>query len=251
MFLEHLGTEQVGLYDVPLIFPAATGSPPPPTPACNDNAEVAPPALPYTPCPGTGLCFIPATPPQTVAASQHGVTSCDWDEAARQGVKVAELKFWESGPKKKKVKTLRSLGIKERDSRHLGIIGWAALNQFQKVPATPLQLWIRTDRYPELKVEGNIAPPVFTRAAPILKALLPVRIPGALPHALSYIECGYSPPGRPLDRCRVLLPTISDWESHQFLTHAKGFLCPSCRIWLATEGALKAHSLECNHLQQQ
>ena len=246
VFLDHISAGQVGLSGVPLTFPSGTGQPSP-TPA--SSVEAAPPMLPTTPSFGSGLAFIPATSPPIVAPNPPGITSCDWEEAARQKVPVSELKFFEAGSKKKKARTARGLGFRERDSRPLGIVGWSALTQFQKVPATPLHLWIKTDRYPELVGADGKDSPAFTSATPKLKALLPVRLPEALPHSLTYMECGFSPPGDPLNRCRILLPTLSDWDVHQYVTHALGFLCPACRVWLSTEEALEAHSLECLQLR--
>ena len=246
VFLDYVSTGQVGLSDIPLTFPSGT-RPPSPTPASKTSVEATSPMLPTTPSFDANLAFIPATPPPIVAPNPPGLTSCDWEEAVRQKVPVSELKFFEAGSKRKR--TRRGLGFRERDSRPLGIVGWSALTQFQKVPATPLHLWIKTDRYPELMVAGIKDPPIFTSATPKLKALLPVRLPEALPHSLTYMECGFSPPGEPLNRCRILLPTLSDWEAHQYVTHALGFLCPSCRVWLSSEEALKAHSLECFQLR--
>lgn len=185
---------------------------------------------------------VPAVTPLQVTSHPEGLTSADYEEAASQGVGVSQVEHFSDKTKRKK-RTARALGLQERMSRPLGIVGWSALGRFRQVKASPLQLWIRSDRYPDLNMGSP--PSVFTRAVPTLKALLPVRIPEALPHALTYIECGYLDPSFPLDRCRVLCPTISSWESHQFLTHALGFLCPACHIWLSSEQAVTAHAVEC------
>ena len=188
------------------------------------------------------LAVVPACVPIQVTSHPEGLTSADYEEAVSQGVGVAQVEHFSDRTKRKK-RTARALGLQERMSRPLGIVGWSALGRFKQVKASPLQLWIRSDRYPDLKVEPP--PSVFTRAVPTLKALLPVRVPEALPHALTYIECGFLDPCFPLDRCRVLCPTISSWESHQFLTHALGFLCQACHIWLSSEEAVTAHGVEC------
>ena len=218
--------------------------------------EVVPPShpasfsllLPTAPLKGSnsavvhGPAAVPACTPLQVTSHPEGLTSADYEEAASQGVCVSQVEHFSDRTKKKK-RTARALGLQERMSRPLGIVGWSALGRFRQVKASPLQLWIRSDRYPDLN--RGPSPSVFTRAVPTLKALLPVRIPEALPHALTYIECGYLDPSFPLDRCRVLCPTISSWESHQFLTHALGFLCPACHIWLSSEQAVTAHAVEC------
>ena len=97
-----------------------------------------------------------------------------------------------------------------------------------------------SERYPQLEGAGD-----FTPAVPTLKALLPVKPSSSLPHSLTYLECGYVDPSLPLDRCRVLLPNLSSWQSHQFLCHALGYLCTGCSNWMETEPALQAHMLEC------
>ena len=196
----------------------------------------------YNPAVVQGPAVVPACTPLQVTSHPEGLTSADYEEAASQGVGVSQVEHFSDRSKKKK-RTARALGLQERMSRPLGIVGWSALGRFRQVKASPLQLWIRSDRYPDLSM--GPPPSVFTRAVPTLKALLPVRIPEALPHALTYLECGYLDPSFPLDRCRVLCPTISSWESHQFLTHALGFLCSACHIWLASEQAVTAHAVEC------
>ena len=266
--------------------------------------------------------FVPALPP--VLPNKDGFSSVDFEEAARQGVRVAELRAAQdkTQPKTRVKKTLgsaegrspqdpkqpkarvkkarggaegkspqfptqpkarvkkarggaegkspqfptqpkacaiggveqtpppdepqaqkrgkKALNSAERFSRPLGIIGWTALDKFQHVKASPLHLWIKSDRYPQLGVTSS-----FTPAVPVLKALLPVKPSSALPHSLTYLECGYVTPSLPLERCRVLLPNLSSWQCHQFLCHALGFLCTKCHIWLETEPALQAHALEC------
>ena len=222
--------------------------------------------------------FVPALPP--VLPNKDGFSSVDFEEAARQGVRVAELRAAhdKTQPKTRVKKTLgsaegkspqfptqpkacamggveqtpppdepqaqkrgkKALNSAERFSRPLGIIGWTALDKFQHVKASPLHLWIKSDRYPQLGVTSS-----FTPAVPVLKALLPVKPSSALPHSLTYLECGYVTPSLPLERCRVLLPNLSSWQCHQFLCHALGFLCTKCHIWLETEPALQAHALEC------
>ena len=268
--------------------------------------------------------FVPALPSVLVLPNKDGFSSVDFEEAARQGVRVAELRAVhdKTQPKTRVKKTLgsaerkspqdpkqpkarvkkvrggaegtspqvptqpkarvkkarggaegkspqvptqpkaqvmggvvqkpppdkpqsqkrgkKALNSAERFSRPLGITGWTALDKFQLVKASPLHLWIKTDRYPQL--EGTSP---FTPAVPVLKALLPVKPSSALPHSLTYLECGYVSPSLPLDRCRVLLPNLSSWQCHQFLCHALGFLCTECHNWLETEPALQAHALEC------
>ena len=268
--------------------------------------------------------FVPALPPVLVLPNTDGFASVDFEEAARQGVRVAELRTVHDktqpktrvkrtlgsaegkspqDPKQSKARRMKARGgaegkfpqvptqpkarVKkawggaegkapqaptqpkaramggveqkpspdepqaqkrgkkalnsaERFSRPLGIIGWTALDKFQHVKASPLHLWIKSDRYPQLGGTSS-----FTPAVPVLKALLPVKLSSALPHSLTYLECGYINPSLPLDRCRVLLPNLSSWQCHQFLCHALGFLCTECHIWLETEPALQAHALEC------
>ena len=246
--------------------------------------------------------FVPALPPVLVLPNTDGFASVDFEEAARQGVRVAELRTVHDktqpktrvkrtlgsaegkspqDPKQSKARRMKARGgaegkapqaptqpkaramggveqkpspdepqaqkrgkkalnSAERFSRPLGIIGWTALDKFQHVKASPLHLWIKSDRYPQLGGTSS-----FTPAVPVLKALLPVKLSSALPHSLTYLECGYINPSLPLDRCRVLLPNLSSWQCHQFLCHALGFLCTECHIWLETEPALQAHALEC------
>ena len=156
--------------------------------------------------------FIPAAPPLKVLTSSVGLTSADWEEAAQQGVPVRQMSFYPNKDRKKRNK--KSLAFHERQSRALGIVGWAALDRFKQVKASPLQLWIRSDRYPAVLDSAPSSP--FVRAVPKTKALLPHKLPASLPHALSYIECGFRDPNLPVERCRVLCPTMSSWEAHQF-----------------------------------
>ena len=156
--------------------------------------------------------FIPAAPPLKVLTSAVGLTSADWEEAAQQGVPVRQMSFYPNKDRKKRNK--KSLAFHERQSRALGIVGWAALDRFKQVKASPLQLWIRSDRYPAVLDSAPSSP--FVRAVPKTKALLPHKLPASLPHALSYIECGFRDPNLPVERCRVLCPTMSSWEAHQF-----------------------------------
>ena len=171
--------------------------------------------------------------------NKDGLASVDFEEAARQGLRVAELRSAQDKTQTKK-RGKKALGIAERFSRPLGITGWTALGKFKHVKASPLHLWVKRDRYPELVGEGS-----FIRAVPTLKALLPIKPSTSLPHSLTYLECGHVDPSLPLDRCRVLLPNLSSWQSHQFLCHALGYLCVGCNNWLETEPALNAHALEC------
>ena len=201
--------------------------------------------------------FIPALPPLRVLPNKDGFSSVDFEEAARLGRSVSELR---AQPKKRVRKSLSSAELKssqdetqtqtqvkkalssaERFSRPLGITGWTALGKFQHVKASPLHLWVKSERYPQLAGTGD-----FTPAVPILKALLPVKPSSSLPHSLTYLECGFVDPSLPLDRCRVLLPNLSSWQSHQFLCHALGYLCSGCSNWMETESALQAHMLECD-----
>ena len=99
---------------------------------------------------------------------------------------------------------------------------------------------MKSDRYPHLGEQATFSP-----AVPILKALLPNKPSYSVPHSLTYIECGYTDPVFPLDRCKVLLPNLSSWQAHQFLSHQLGFLCMKCHNWLETEAALSAHISEC------
>ena len=183
--------------------------------------------------------FVPAMPPLHVMPNKDGLASVDFEEAARQGLRVAELRSAQDKTQTKK-RGKKALGIAERFSRPLGITGWTALGKFKHVKASPLHLWVKRDRYPELVGEGS-----FIRAVPTLKALLPIKPSTSLPHSLTYLECGHVDPSLPLDRCRVLLPNLSSWQSHQFLCHALGYLCVGCNNWLETEPALNAHALEC------
>ena len=207
------------------------------------STSMAPPALPTSPVMLQVPAFVPAVPPIPVVPNKTGLTSADWEEAAVQGVKVSQLSFFSDKAKTKR-KGAQALSSSERLSRPLGITGWAALGRFKQVKASPLHLWVRSDRYPALEV--GTTPNTYTRVVPKLKALLPNKLPAALPHSLSYIECGFVDSALPLDRCRVLCPTVSSWESHQFLSHALGYLCTLCHNWLASEPALQAHSAECS-----
>ena len=178
------------------------------------SAVGAVPELPTSPLvqedlPSNGnIGFVPAPPHLQISPHRGIFTGADHEEAALQKAEPAKLVLPSRHTSKKK-RTKRSLSFKESGSRPLGITGWAALSRFKRVTGTPIDLWVRVDRHPELlpAQSGD-----FARAQPILKPFLPAQRHVDLPHVLTYIECGYRDATAPLWPCRALLPSVNAWE---------------------------------------